>query len=133
MLGQGSGAGSEIRGWVRVRAHTDKEVHEAFYGKYNEYFEHVQTVCTTSPWGGRGLGTRLSLLHSVNCVQLWNLLEVGICERIVETIFECTEHHQTIATFRSRKTFCRHTVLDTLYKTDKCKCSQWCLNTKLAD
>ena len=59
------------------------------------------------------------------------MLEEGIRERIVGTIFECTERHQTIATFQSRRTFFRHTVLDTLYKTDKCKCSQWCLNTKL--
>ena len=37
-------------------------------------------------------------------------LEEGIRERIVRTIFECTEHHQSIATFRSRRTFFRHTV-----------------------
>ena len=45
------------------------------------------------------------------------VLEEGIRKRIVGTIFECTEHHKTIATFRSRRTFFRHTVLDTLYKT----------------
>ena len=33
------------------------------------------------------------------------MLEEGIHERIVGTIFECTEHHQTIATFRSWRTF----------------------------
>jgi len=42
------------------------------------------------------------------------MLEEGIRERIVRAIFECTEHHQTIGTFRSRRTFFRHTVLDTL-------------------
>ena len=50
------------------------------------------------------------------------MLEEGIHERIVGTIFECTEHHQTIAMFQSWRTFFMHTVLDTLYKTDLQNC-----------
>ena len=42
------------------------------------------------------------------------MLEEDVHERIVRTIFECTEHHQTIATFWSWSTLFRHTVLDTL-------------------
>ena len=42
------------------------------------------------------------------------MLEEGIRERIVGTIFECTEHHQTIAMFQSGGPFsgiqCRHSV-----------------------
>ena len=43
-----------------------------------------------------------------------------IHKRIVRTVFECTEHHQTIATFWSRRTFFRHTVLDTPYEFHQC-------------
>ena len=45
------------------------------------------------------------------------MLKEGIREQIIGTIFECTdpEHHQIIATFRSRRTFFRYTVLDTLW------------------
>ena len=37
------------------------------------------------------------------------MLEEGTRERIVRPIFECTEHHQIIATFWSWRTFFRHT------------------------
>ena len=47
----------------RVTAAQGDSLHEAFYRKYNM---HVQTVCTRpllgkGGWGGRGLGTRLTL------------------------------------------------------------------------
>ena len=77
-----------------------------------------KTTCTEKLW--------TTNLSTKDCSVL---LEEGIRRRIVGTIFECTEH-QTIATFRSWRTFFRHTVLDTLHKTDKCKCSQWLFKYK---
>jgi len=46
--------------------------------------------------------------------RLFGYVREGTHERIVRTIFECTKHHQTIATFWSWMTLFRHTVLDTV-------------------
>ena len=57
--------------------------------------------------------SRTTNLSTKDCVVM---LEEGIHERIVGTIFECTEHHQTITTFWSLLQ--AYSAIDTLYKTD---------------
>ena len=58
----------------------DKEVHKAFYGKYNGIFRAcANSVYQVSSWGGGGLGTRLlSFLLQGDVVQIFGSSSVEL-------------------------------------------------------